>query len=494
MYKILIVEDEILARIGLRQLLDWERSGFALLKDATDGEEAIISIKKYQPDIILLDLNIPKINGLEILSFLKREKISAQVIVISCHEEFEMVKEAMKLGAFDYLRKLNLSGEELQDILCKAVQEREKREFPNISTIELRYEEIVDGFGGKLFATQVVYRTICCIMVEELNNFFEIIKIQLMQSQKNYVHIRKSEKISYLLFEEELSLEFIHGIFDELISQVREELYVGVYKGTMVDIHSLNTAISIVEQIQLLSYYDEKVGVIELVDKIDVKNHSPQGIYKREEILNQCINDFKMKEAKKELERIFELIRQNKYVDVFVLRRIFMELLGFFSMKAQSFDKTIEVLEVGGSSCHYQKLMLFDCLNDVETWFYDFLNEFGCEFSLINKFSQSELLWQVYNYLENHINETIHLGDVADAIGVSGAYLSTIFKKEIGINFIEYVNIRKVNVAKEMLGMGYKVQDISEAIGFENSTYFSKVFKKYIGVSPARYKIQCQKN
>ena len=117
--KVLIIEDEILARVGLHQLLDWEALGFILLEDAKDGQEAIQSIENKHPDILLLDLNIPKVNGLQILEYLNKNNLDCKVIVISCNEEFEMVKEAMKLGAYDYLRKLNLSSQELKEILLK---------------------------------------------------------------------------------------------------------------------------------------------------------------------------------------------------------------------------------------------------------------------------------------------------------------------------------------------------------------------------------------
>ncbi|EOS34522.1 hypothetical protein C808_05169 [Lachnospiraceae bacterium M18-1] len=87
MYRVLIVEDEILARIGLHQLIQWEKHGFSLLPDAADGEAALELIRKHRPDIILLDLNIPKIDGLQILRHLKEEGIDCKVIVISCNEK-----------------------------------------------------------------------------------------------------------------------------------------------------------------------------------------------------------------------------------------------------------------------------------------------------------------------------------------------------------------------------------------------------------------------
>lgn len=86
MKKVLIVEDEILARLGLRQLVDWKKLDLELLPDATDGEEALEMIRNSRPDIILLDLNIPRVSGLEILEFLKKEEMQTRVIVVAARK------------------------------------------------------------------------------------------------------------------------------------------------------------------------------------------------------------------------------------------------------------------------------------------------------------------------------------------------------------------------------------------------------------------------
>lgn len=78
--------------------------------------------------------------------------------------------------------------------------------------------------------------------------------------------------------------------------------------------------------------------------------------------------------------------------------------------------------------------------------------------------------------------------DAAKEIGVSGAYLSTLFKREVGQNLIEFINIRKMQMAKDLLEQGKLVYEVSDLLGFENVTYFSKVFKKYEGVAPDSYR------
>lgn len=111
--KALIVEDELLARVGMRSLLPWEELGIALLEDACDGREALQQIESAHPDLMFLDLNIPEISGLELLKIIRSRHLSVKTIVVSCYDDFDTVKEAMKLGAVDYIRKFGLSKEEL---------------------------------------------------------------------------------------------------------------------------------------------------------------------------------------------------------------------------------------------------------------------------------------------------------------------------------------------------------------------------------------------
>ena len=111
--KALIVEDELLARVGMRSLLPWEELGIALLEDACDGREALQQIESAHPDLMFLDLNIPEISGLELLKIIRSRHLSVKTIVVSCYDDFDTVKEAMKLGAVDYIRKFSKTSERL---------------------------------------------------------------------------------------------------------------------------------------------------------------------------------------------------------------------------------------------------------------------------------------------------------------------------------------------------------------------------------------------
>lgn len=117
MKRVLIVDDEFLVRVGLRSMVDWQANGFEIAGEASTGLEAYRFIREHRPDIVLLDIKMPEMDGLQLMEKLQRDRLSTSVIVLSCHNEFEDVKTAMKLGARDYVMKLSTNSEKLLQII-----------------------------------------------------------------------------------------------------------------------------------------------------------------------------------------------------------------------------------------------------------------------------------------------------------------------------------------------------------------------------------------
>lgn len=115
--KIAIVDDEVLVRVGIHSLIEWERCGCSILWEADNGTQALEKYQKDWPDLILLDLTMPGISGLEVIRRIRETDEAVTIVVVSCHEEFSMVREALKSGANDYLLKHSLSSEVLLNII-----------------------------------------------------------------------------------------------------------------------------------------------------------------------------------------------------------------------------------------------------------------------------------------------------------------------------------------------------------------------------------------
>ena len=118
--KVLIVDDETIVRIGIRSMIDWEKNGFEIVGEAGDGEKALEMIRALSPHIVLTDIKMLPMDGLELIQQIRDERLPVRTIVLSCHNEFEYVKQALKLGASDYILKLSMQPHDLLETM-KAV-------------------------------------------------------------------------------------------------------------------------------------------------------------------------------------------------------------------------------------------------------------------------------------------------------------------------------------------------------------------------------------
>ena len=510
--KVLIVEDELLARIGLHQLVNWELMNLELLEDAKDGQEALDRIRENCPDIIILDLNIPKINGLQVLEYINENGLSCSTIVVSCNEEFEMVKDAMKLGAFDYLRKLNLSAEEITGILKKCLEkitggesdaevrsDTKRRNHEQKFRQEIQYEAIISGSGNSLFHYADIYCTVLCILNQKQSidgNIYRTatyVKKEFDRNQLDYIQIVKGNQYCYFLFTKRFTDDWYYQLHNQIENHDREKCYFGIYESDMQDNSKINEGISMAEQVIYFSFYDEEQQIHRIWKKLPCSEHSPKLIHSAITVLRNEVDQFHREESVRTIRQIIEIISVEKYTHINVLRRIFMDILCIYSMTAQTLNSSIEEIAVYGDNCHYQKIMMMNSLQMVEQWLIEFENVFFKYFWIRYKCSQSDILRQAIEYINNHLYGHLQLTEAANCIGVSNSYLSTVFKKEIGQSFVDYVNKKKIEVGKEMLKQGKLVYEVSDILGFENCTYFSKVFKKYHGISPDSYrKEQCR--
>lgn len=129
MYKILIVDDEPLVRICLKTYLDWEKLGFVIVGEAADGVTALQMISDLHPDVVLLDIKMPKMGGVEVLEKLKNSLSEIKVIMLSSFNDFQTVREAFKRNAFDYIHKPTMTEESLREtfhLVAKAIEKQGK--------------------------------------------------------------------------------------------------------------------------------------------------------------------------------------------------------------------------------------------------------------------------------------------------------------------------------------------------------------------------------
>ncbi|SDE44785.1 Helix-turn-helix domain-containing protein [Paenibacillus sp. UNCCL117] len=144
MWTVLLVEDEVFVRESVRRIVDWHSLGFDVIGEAGNGEDALALIRQQRPDLVICDILMPKMNGVEVLKRVREDEIDSRFIMLSCLSDFEYVRQAMEYGASNYILKLSMNVQSLMDSLVKVDSELRKRHKH-----EARQSASADGPGGK---------------------------------------------------------------------------------------------------------------------------------------------------------------------------------------------------------------------------------------------------------------------------------------------------------------------------------------------------------
>ena len=152
--KILIVEDEVLVRCGLRSMVNWEKLGLDVIGDASNGKEALEIYEKEKPDIVMTDIKMPVMDGLELIEKIREQDQSTRIVLLICYEEFSYLMRAMKLGVSDYILKLKMKPDEIEKAMEKVCKELEQKN-PDSKNETKAVQDKSDLFGQYVFYHQI---------------------------------------------------------------------------------------------------------------------------------------------------------------------------------------------------------------------------------------------------------------------------------------------------------------------------------------------------
>lgn len=490
--KALIVEDELLARMGLRSLIDWESLGIRLLEDAQNGREALEKLEQDKPDIMLLDLNVPEITGLELLKIIKNRCIPVKTIVVSCYDDFDTVKEAMKLGAVDYIRKFGLSREELTASLSNLIDMPVQPLEPcRISAAQNHYEswEKLNLIPKEFHAGYCVSFYLLCKYTEcqmEMQ-IVETIAVQYYRSMGRKVMSLYYEGKLLLLMKEATGRQEAEHLLKQISPFVTNRCYIGITPYEKQDQGSRLFA-QIANSIENYGFYGTEGQIIKLDSPIELQMGYPFEVAFYMERLEAGIQKVSEEELWELMNQLFGEILRYKSLSVTLVKKLMIEMVSRFSDKASQLGGAIEEIEVFDSYKHYQRIVHITNFDEMRSWWQEFIHQFAVQFFTRQKKSESDIIQSALEYIDENLDRSIQLSDVARHIGVSEPYLSSFFKRVMNENFIPYMNRQKMKRAKQLFTEGKLVYQVSELLGYENSTYFSKVFKKVEGVTPEQYR------
>lgn len=515
MYKVFLVDDEYRIKERLQNLTDWASTPFVFCGEASDGEMALSQINELKPDIVITDIQMPFMDGLELSTILRSTMPWIQIIILSGYDEFEYAKSALKIGVTDYLLK-PIKYEELEKVLEKAIKliDDEKAQSRKLLQMEDRLNSIKTLqkdylfetlIGGKFDTRNLIeqYREysvdlICKhyividvkIICESGIDYIEVktfCRIALEKVKNSLLYYRTPDRLTVVLKsndEQELLDEafLLSGAIKQGIGNVEgHQIIIGIGNtvNRLSDIYK-----SYREANKARSYINEmNLGQILYIEDVE-KTFSDEAFFTEksrleelprlevEEIdsfLADIFNDDKFDDRMYRYHIIYTVVFQCNHIvsSLGGAKNILPELSERDIVNMMGFDKTKLISEL---KTILQKAIEYRKKNSVS--------------------KHSEVIWRAKNYIYDHYSDSgLSLNEVANHVCLSPNHFSMVFSNETQTTFIEFLTKTRVENAKKLLtDTDLKLSIIANHVGYNEPQYFSYIFKKHTGYTPSGYR------
>ncbi|WP_047979761.1 response regulator [Ornithinibacillus contaminans] len=503
MLQLLIVDDEQVERDGMKAILHKSFPSL-VIKEARNGDNAIEMAAKMKPDLILMDIKMPGINGLEAMEQIMEDHPNTKFIMVTAYDTFDYMRQALKLGASDYLLKPS-KAKDIVEIVGKVLKEiviEQKARARN-----RRQEEVLQQTMAVL-ETDVVTQ----LLFEHVHEIHVAMLVELLDIQTN-------RELFVLTIRIPAGEEQLYSTVKEVVRQSGTSLVGALYANQLPIIMFRNPetsfrtqAISLARQILSITNQSSQrwfIGIGSVYPSIEQVRSSYQealmatmdttvparySFYSEvpaasEDVLNQKISVLKKEIpdrirlgqwdlVKTELFNVIQLF-ENTGIPPLQTQQRLLETLWFVSNTMR--DIGIE------SNSPFFTFQAHD-YRQLRTGIAQLLQQMRLEYTEYYQRLEADTIEQIKQYIMSHSHEEISLETLGDIMGLSPIYISKMFKEKMGINYIDFLTNYRIERAKKLMREPNRsIKEIAIEVGYHEPNYFSKVFKKLVQVSPKEY-------
>ncbi|WP_163539700.1 helix-turn-helix domain-containing protein [Gracilibacillus sp. YIM 98692] len=532
MYRVVLVDDDKLVTKFLEKMIPWEESGFEVIASFQDSLHAYEFLISHSYDVLITDIGMPHMNGIELISKIKEQNSSSYNVVLSCHDEFHFAQQALKLNTFDYILKESMEEEDIIQVMgrLKETLDQTKQEVDYQDKIKKFMKtnnmSLKSSFLEKIIHESYVKQDEWWKEQEELldmdfsHGSYSVVLCYIDQFNEAITH-----------YENETLLQFsINNVMEEVLTKYQRDVQIFyLHKKFFILFPSNSNKLSIVqrtidsalEEIQgkLKSYLgvsmtsvihpgcQQRDGLIASIQDL-IKNEEQRFYY-----LHGTIQYFEWMDYQEA--SIFEhyadevdqvktsiLNRDNEKVIQWLadkLQQIKMEQHTPKAIKDWAMKLTLDIKISLNALQHFENqsfnsmtsrlLQETENYQELQSLLMDIFHQYMDQVQKIDSISKNEEIVKAKKYVYSHLDQKITLKDISSHLHLNPSYFSRLFKKETGETFIEYVTRIKMEKAMEWLDNSTKsVEQISLELGFDSKSYFLKTFKKFAGISPKSYK------
>lgn len=527
-YTVLLVDDEEEVTQIIMKKIDWESMGFSVIGSANNGVKALEMVEEFQPDVVMTDIKMPYMDGLELANRIKAEFPATKILLFTGFDEFEYAKEAVHLEVEEYILK-PVNSVELTNVFTqlKIKLDQEISEKRSVEVLQQYYMDSLPLLQANFYSTLIEGRIreeelekyltdyqitftgpyYCCLVIhtsatqvpKDMNPLLLATSVQKQAEErlqekwraKSFTYLGNAVMLAQLKGENE-----VPELTDECDRFCR---YARRIIGAVVTVGIGQVCDNILELAQSYSSAREAVsyrGIYGASRAINIKEIAP-----REMGETGFVNDGDMSELFKKIrmgsrKEIVEAV--SEYMERMALSAktlpqhhiAVMELISALYRFTVNNDISAEEF-AGDMQDLYSSLPNMDP-DTLKKWLTDLSLSFHDKLTSARSRSTKSFVLRAEEYVRsNYADEELSLDDICETLGVSNSYFSTIFKRETGKSFIGYLTDYRMDCASRLLlETNEKSYIIAKKVGYTDPNYFSYVFKRRFGVSPSKYRAE----
>lgn len=516
--RLLIVEDEKLAREGLLKIIDWAKFGIDRIFVAEDGKQGLQMVKMYRPDILLTDIHLPGMDGIALAEKVCKLTPQCRIIFLSAYSDKDYLKAAIKLKALSYLEK-PVVVEELMQVMAETVKEcneiasetlTKRLNFrQKVNRIALKMtmpsmEETVIGELNELMGKTCVNNNMAAVtflikartdMLQEPDTIWSDVEDyidQLMKEMNNmatYVQKREDCLALHVFFTQEPSATSLYYICKQLKQKISSfcNCYVVCGKTVSHIVRTYESYNSAVVLLQKTFYYP--IGQILIYDKNECEFDKPFVSSDYQDITADILRSLETMDSENVLRRLGELyekLQRKKVMFVERVKEIYFDLLFEIFRNAQ-----VNMIHIGMDESENSTW-----IDKIRSYNLDELDDYIKQATVLlfqsaeNFRDEKSLIKMIKEYINrNFCDYKLSVKTISEYVKKSNSYICTVFKNETGTTINQYLTDVRMEKAKQFLkDPKYNVAEISIKVGYNDNSYFGRAFRKNIGMTPMEYR------
>lgn len=486
-YKVILVDDEAEVIDMIEKKIHWNDLGFEVAGSATNGVKALELVEKLQPDVVLTDIKMPYMDGLELSRRLNREYPNIYIMLCTGFDEFEYAKEAVHLEIKEYMLK-PVNATELSESLTnlKHTLDREREEKLNVKKLNDYFQEVLPKLQSNFFISLIEGR----VEKKDYERFLQAYQVDMKGPLFGCVIFHTSENhvpegMNPLLLSMSVEREIKQRLMDQW--NCREFIYMGNTL-LILELDAEDKITQITDACDRFCRWAYRIMGAVVTAGIGTVCDSLYEISLSYERAREAVSYRGLYGTKRAI-NIGEMEKLHKNTETMSQYNLAtMEIVsGFFKFCT---DNSLDFNKISGNMQNiYEKVSQMD-ESSLTAWIVQMSETISEKLKCARNSSARRLIVEAQNIVqERYMEADISLDEVCAVLGVSNSYFSSVFKKEAGKSFISYLTDYRMDIAAEMiLNTDEKSYTIAEKVGYLDANYFSYVFKKKFGVSPSKYR------